>query len=194
MATKKGIVKKTNLYAYSNPRKGGIIAINLTKDDSLVNVILTDGSQQIILATKNGMAVRFDEKTVRPIGRSGIGVRGVTLRNDEVIGMVVASDKSTLLTVTENGYGKRTNVSDYRLTNRGGIGVRNIICSERNGHVVSIKSVSDEDDMMFVTKNGITIRIPAKYISVIGRNTQGARIMKLEENDKVISAAKIVKE
>lgn len=194
MVTKKGIVKKTNLYAYSNPRKGGIIAINLAKDDSLVNVVLTDGSQQIILATKNGMAVRFDEKTVRPIGRSGMGVRGITLRNDDVIGMVVASDDKTLLTVTENGYGKRTKVSDYRLTNRGGIGVRNIICSERNGNVVSIKSVSDEDDLMFVTKNGITIRIPAKYISVIGRNTQGARIMKLEENDKVVSAAKIIKE
>ncbi len=194
MATKKGIIKKTNLFAYSNPRKAGIIAVNLAEDDSLVNVVLTDGNQQIILATKNGMAVRFDEKTVRPIGRSGMGVRGITLRNDEVIGMVVASDDKTLLTVTENGYGKRTNVSDYRLTNRGGVGVRNIICSERNGSVVSIKSITNEDDIMFITKNGITIRIPSKYISVIGRNTQGARIMRLEENDKLVSAAKIVKE
>lgn len=194
MATKKGIVKKTNLDAYSNPRKGGIRAISLAEDDGLVNVVLTDGSQQIILATKKGMAVRFDEKAARPIGRSGIGVRGITLRDDEVIGMVVASDEKLLLTITEKGYGKRTRVSDYRLTNRGGTGVRNIICSERNGGIVSIKSVSDEDDIMCITKNGITIRIPAKYISVIGRNTQGARIMKLEDNDEVVSAAKIIKE
>jgi len=194
MTTKKGIVKKTNLNAYSKPRKGGIRAINLSEDDGLVNVVRTDGDKQIILATKKGMAVRFDEKTVRPIGRSGIGVRGVTLRDDEVIGMVVASDDRLLLTITENGYGKRTKVSDYRLTNRGGTGVRNIICSERNGSIVSIKSVTDDGDLMLITKNGITIRIPTKYISVIGRNTQGARIMRLEENDKVVSAAKIIKE
>jgi len=194
MATKKGIVKKTNLNAYSNPRKGGIIAVNLADDDSLVNVLLTDGKMRIMLATKKGMAVRFDEADVRPIGRSGMGVRGIRLRDDDVIGMVAASDEDTLLTVTENGYGKRTMAPDYRITNRGGTGVINIICSERNGNVVSVKSVTDDDDIMFITKNGITIRIPAKYISVIGRNTQGARIMRLEENDKVVAAAKSVKE
>ena len=147
-----------------------------------------------MLATKKGMAVRFDEADVRPIGRSGMGVRGIRLRDDDVIGMVAASDEDTLLTVTENGYGKRTMAPDYRITNRGGTGVINIICSERNGNVVSVKSVTDDDDIMFITKNGITIRIPAKYISVIGRNTQGARIMRLEENDKVVAAAKSVKE
>ena len=194
MATKKGTVKKTDLMAYSNPRKTGIIAITLDPDDELIGVMLTDGNQQIILATKNGMASRFEESKVRPTGRSAMGVKGITLREDDVMGIVVASDEKTLLTLTENGYGKRTSVSDYRLTNRGGIGVRNIICSERNGKAIAIKSTTDEDDVMFISQKGNIIRIPAKGVSVIGRNTQGVRLIRLEEGDKAVSIAKIVKE
>jgi DNA gyrase subunit A len=195
MGTKKGITKKTKLIAYSNPRRGGIIAITLDKDDSLINVKLTDGTKQIILATKNGAAVRFKEEDVRATGRSAQGVRGIRLKdNDEVIGMVVADDQKTLLTVTENGYGKRTRVIDYRLISRGGLGVRNIICSERNGKVVSINSVSDNDDIMFISQRGIVIRVPVSDISVIGRATQGFRLMRLVEGDKVVATTKIVKE
>jgi len=194
MATKKGVIKKTNLDAYSHPRKGGIIAITLENNDELINVKLTDGKQQIVLATKSGTAVRFNETDVRPTGRSASGVRGISLRDDEVIGMVVATDDKTILTVTENGYGKRTSISEYRLTARGGVGVRNILCSERNGTVVSIGSVSENDEVMFISKNGITIRVPAKDISVIGRSTQGVRIMRLDDGDKVVGAARIAEE
>ena len=195
MATKKGTIKKTGLMAYSNPRKGGIIAITLDNGDELINVEMTDGNKQIILATKNGLAVRFEEKDIRPTGRSSQGVRGIRLKdNDGVIGMVVASDEKTLLSVTENGYGKRTSISEYRLINRGGSGVINMQCSERNGNVVSICDVADNDDLMFISKNGIIIRVPASDISIIGRNTQGVRVMRLEENDKVVSAVKIARE
>ncbi|MBI2649785.1 DNA gyrase subunit A [Candidatus Woesearchaeota archaeon] len=195
MSTKKGTVKKTGLMAYSNPRKHGIVAIKLEQNDELINVELTDGNQQIILATKNGNAVRFEERNVRPTGRSAQGVRGISLKdNDEVIGMVVASDEKTLLSVTENGYGKRTPIAEYRLINRGGSGVINIQCSERNGKVVSICPVAENDDIIFISKNGIIIRVPATDISVIGRNTQGVTIMKLEANDKVVSAVKVARE
>ena len=195
MATKNGTVKKTEVMAYSNPRKNGIVAITLDEKDELINVALTDGSQQIILATKGGNAVRFEEKNVRPTGRSAQGVRGIRLSDkDEVIGMEVASDEKTLLTVTENGYGKRTQISEYRLINRGGSGVINIQCSERNGGVVCICSVTDNDDIIFISKNGIIIRVPSTDISVIGRNTQGVRIMKLKDDDKVVSAVKVLRE
>ncbi|MBL7147543.1 MAG: DNA gyrase subunit A [Nanoarchaeota archaeon] len=194
MGTKKGVVKKTKLMAYSNPRIGGIRAITLDGGDELINVKLTDGSKQIILATKNGAAVRFRESDVRATGRSAQGVRGIRLRDDGVVGMVVADDQKTLLTVTENGYGKRTKVGDYRLISRGGVGVRNIICSERNGGVVSINSVSDSDDVLFISQRGIVIRVPVSGISVIGRATQGVRLMRLIEGDKVVATTKIVKE
>ena len=194
MGTKKGIVKKTKLIAYSNPRRGGIIAITLDKEDGLINVKLTDGSKQIILATKHGAAVRFKEEDVRATGRSAQGVKGIRLKDDdEVIGMVVAADIKYLLSVTENGYGKRTKVADYRLINRGGSGVRNIICSERNGKVVSVNSVSDNDDVLFISQRGIVIRVPVSDISIIGRATQGFRLMRLVEGDKVVATTKIVK-
>ncbi|MBI2134934.1 DNA gyrase subunit A [Candidatus Woesearchaeota archaeon] len=193
MATRKGTIKKTDLAAYSNPRKTGIIAISLDSDDSLIGVKLTDPNKEIILATENGIAVRFNENDVRTTGRSAQGVRGIKLsQNDYVVGMVVATDDKTLLTVTENGYGKRTKISEYRLISRGGSGVKNIICSERNGKVISINSVDDNDEIMLITKNGITIRMPASQISVIGRSTQGVRLMKLEDNDKLVSVAKII--
>jgi DNA gyrase subunit A len=195
MATKNGTIKKTDLMAYSNPRKGGIIAITLEPNDELIGVVKTDGKKQIMLATKNGAAVRFKETDVRPTGRSAKGVKGATLRHsDQTIGMVVANDNETLLTITENGFGKRTLVSEYRLTRRGGVGVKNIICSERNGPVVSVKSITDNDELMFISRDGITIRTPAKGISVIGRATQGMTLMKLQEEDKVVAAAKIIKE
>ena len=195
MATKNGTAKKTELMAYSNPRKTGIVAITLDEKDELINVALTDGNQQIILATKDGNAVRFEEKNVRPTGRSAQGVRGIKLSDkDEVVGMEVASDDKTLLTITENGYGKRTQISEYRLINRGGSGVINIQCSDRNGSVVSICSVTDNDDIIFISKNGIIIRVPSTDISVIGRNTQGVRIMKLEANDKVVATVKVPRE
>lgn len=195
MATKNGTVKKTSLIAYSKPRAGGIIAITLDPGDYLINVLLTDGTKEILLATRNGLAVRFHESQARPIGRSGMGVCGISLKGDDyVIAMVDVDPQKTILTMTENGYGKRTAVEEYRLINRGGIGVINIQCSERNGPVVAVASVTEEDDIMLISQSGITIRIPAKGISVIGRNTQGVRLMKLEDTDKVVACAKIARE
>lgn len=195
MATKKGVIKKTNLSKYSRPRSTGIKAIVLDPMDSLVNAVLTDGDRQIILATKKGMAVKFNEKDARPIGRTARGVRGISLRTgDDVIGMQIADDSKTLLTVTENGFGKRTRISEYRLINRGGVGVINIQCTDRNGDVVAVKTVSDDDELILISQNGIIIRVAVKGIPAIGRNTQGVRMMRLEKQDKVRDAAKIVKD
>jgi len=193
-ATKKGLVKKTSLKAYSRPRKGGIWAINLNDGDDVIGVIKTDGTKQIILATKHGMAVRFNETDVRSVSRHSIGVRGIRLKKkgDRVVGMVVAEEDKTLLTVTENGFGKRTPISDYRLINRGGSGVINIKTTERNGGVVVIKSVSDEDELMFISVNGQVIRTSSKFISVISRNTQGVRLMRLNKGDNVADATRIL--
>ena len=191
-ATKNGLVKKTKLSAYSRPRKGGIIAINLNPGDEVIEVVLTDGHQKILVASSNGQAVKFFEADARPIGRGSFGVRGIRLgKDDKVIGMIIARDDETVLTITENGYGKRTMMEEYRLISRGGKGVRNIICSPRNGKVVCIRAVKDEDEIMVVSKKGILIRVPVINISVIGRNTQGVRIMKLDPGDKVVSVAKI---
>ena len=194
MATKKGVVKKTSMLEYSNPRKGGIIAISLRDSDRLVCVKKTNGEQKYIIATKNGFAVRFDEKDIRPIGRGGMGVRGIRLSaTDDVVGMELAViDDDTLLTITENGYGKRSLISEYRLIKRGGKGVINIKTSGRNGKVVAIKTVKDDHELMCITKNGIIIRTLASNISTIGRNTQGVRIMKIGEKDKVINLARII--
>ncbi|HLD88580.1 MAG TPA: DNA gyrase subunit A [Candidatus Nanoarchaeia archaeon] len=195
ISTRKGIIKKTNLSEYSRPRKGGIIAATLDEGDKVVNVRLTDGSKNIILATRKGMAARFNESDARAIGRAGRGVKGITLREgDYVIGMEASTEKETLLTVTENGYGKRSLVSEYRLISRGGIGVINVKATEKNGNVVGIKTATDEDEIICISQNGIIIRIPVKQISVIGRNTQGVRIMKLAEGDKVVSVEKIARE
>ncbi|MBT7368593.1 DNA gyrase subunit A, partial [Candidatus Woesearchaeota archaeon] len=173
-STKRGSVKKTELLDFSRPRKGGIRAINLREDDSLTDVVLTDGTFNLIIATKKGMAARFSESQVRPMGRTASGVRGIKLKDgDEVIGMVKAEDEKTLFTITENGFGKRTAVGEYRLIGRGGIGVKNIICSERNGCAVTIKNVDEEDELMFISQSGIIIRTAVKGISSIGRNTQG---------------------
>ena len=193
-ATKKGLVKKTNLKYYSRPRQGGIWAIKLMEEDDLIEVIKTDGTQQIMLATREGMSVRFNETDVRPVSRHSQGVRGIRLKkkDDSVVGMVVAEPEKTLLTITENGFGKRTIIADYRLINRGGSGVINIKTTDRNGRVVAIKSVTDEDELMFISVNGQVIRTSAKFVSIIGRNTQGVTLMKLNKDDKVADAAKII--
>jgi len=190
MVTQKGLIKKTSLIEYSRPRKGGIIAINLRENDSLIDVILTKDGEELIIATADGMAVRFSENQVRPVGRNSMGVKAINLSGkDKVIGVDIAKD--TLLTVTENGYGKKTDINDYRLINRGGKGVINIKTTERNGKVIGIASVNDNDDLILVTKNGILIRTSAGKVSTIGRNTQGVRLIRLKENDKLISLAKI---
>ena len=195
LATKKGIIKKTSMTAYSNPRKGGIRAINLDEGDTLVSAKLTDGNSNLILASRFGNAVHFSERDVRPMGRTSMGVIGMRLKKeDEVVDMVIARPETTLLTITENGYGKRTAIDEYSIIRRGGQGVINIQCNERNGNVIAVKAVADRDDLMLISKNGIIIRTLAGDISVIGRNTQGVRLMKLEDNDKVVAAASIINE
>jgi DNA gyrase subunit A len=193
MATRKGLLKKTKLSAYSRPRAGGIIGINLRENDQLVSVKLTDGTQNFIIASESGYAVKFNEEDVRNVGRNSMGVRGISLRaEDNVVGMESANDDKTLLTVTEHGYGKRSQISDYRLINRGGKGVINIKTTERNGKVVSIKQIEGDEDIIAISENGIVIRIKATGISLIGRNTQGVRVMRLRENDKVSTVAKVI--
>ena len=197
MTTKYGTIKKTNLIEFSNPRKGGIAAISLDEDnkDSLVNTVLTDGTKNIMLATRHGIAARFNEEDIRPTGRTSQGVRGIRLEKDDyVIGMIIAEESHNILTLTENGYGKKTAVSEYRLINRGGKGVRNILCSERNGSVEAILSVMDDDEVVFISKKGILIRTSCSQISTVGRSTQGVRLMKLSSSDKAVNMSRIMKE
>ncbi len=197
-ATKNGKVKRTSLEKFSNPRKAGIKAITLEDNDELVEARLTPGLLHMIMGTKHGLAIKFAEKDVRVMGRTASGVRGVRLKKgDAVIGMEVAKEDATLLTITENGNGKRTKISDYRLIKRGGKGVINILTkhlkpSSKNSAVVGIKTVMDDDEVLFITQKGVIIRTPVKGISVIGRNTQGVRLMKLKEQDKVNSLARVV--
>src|SRR3989344_908349 len=193
MATRKGVLKKTSVMEYGRPRQGGIIAITLREDDSLVTVKLTSGAQQLILATKNGRAVRFREEDVRAVGRAGIGVRGMSVRDSEIVAMETC-DAPFVLTVTEKGFGKRSEVNDYRLINRGGSGVINIKSTEKNGLVAAIKIVEENDEILCVTRKGILIRMPVAGISVVGRNSQGVRVMKLEEGDAVVNEVKVLSE
>ncbi|NLB34389.1 MAG: DNA gyrase subunit A [Elusimicrobia bacterium] len=195
MNTKRGIIKKSLLKDYSRPRRGGIIAVTLDEGDSLIEVKDTSGENDIIISTKKGMAIKFSEKDVRPIGRTGRGVKGITLNEgDEVIGMDIVEDSDCLLTATEHGYGKRTPVENYRMQKRGGKGVINIKDSKRNGVVVSVTKVDVEDEIMLITKNGIINRQKVKEIRAIGRNTQGVRLMKLDPKDNLVSLARIAKE
>jgi len=195
MCTKRGTVKKTPLSEYAHPRKGGIIALGLKSGDSLIGVKPTDGKQEVVIATKQGMAIRFKEEEVRLMGRSAHGVRGIRLnKGDEVVGMETVLPEDTFLTATENGYGKRSEVGKYRLQSRGGKGVINIKTTERNGIVVGIKKAKDEDDLMLMTEKGMTIRLPVKDVSVIGRNVQGVRLLRLDEGDKLAAIAHVVKE
>lgn len=195
MATKDGTVKKTELQEFSRPRKGGIRAIGLDEGDTLVGVKYTTGDQEIILATKEGSANRFNEQDVRSMGRAAGGVRGIRLdAEDEVIGMLAAEEGMNILTLTEKGYGKRTPVSEYRLCNRGGKGVTNIKITDKNGPVKAVMLVDGKEEIMLVSKQGNGIRVKCSDISVIGRATQGVRVMRLEENDSLAAAAKIVVE
>jgi DNA gyrase subunit A len=190
LATRNGIVKKTNLSEYGRPRRGGIIAVNLRDGDTLIGAAITNGGQDIVLAKKNGRAIRFHEGAVRAMGRAATGVKGTTLRDkDEVVGMVVVSQGATLLTVTANGFGKRSPLEEYPVKGRGGIGVINIKTTDRNGQVVTIQEVKENDQMMLITKDGIVIRCPVSGISVIGRNTQGVRLINLDEGDRVVDVA-----
>jgi len=195
MATRRGIVKKTRLSAYSNPRSTGVIAIKLDPNDDLIGVSLTTGSDHIILGTRDGMTIRFAEKHVRSMGRASRGVKGIKLRSgDVVVGMVIAEAKASLLTVCERGYGKRTVFENYRPQTRGGVGLKNIKTSERNGKVVALKAVQNKDDLMLITANGIIIRTGLDQIRSIGRNTQGVRLIKLKTGDKLVAAEKIAPE
>jgi len=192
MATKNGTAKKTRLSAYGNPRTTGVIAINLDPNDDLIGVAMTTGRDDVILGTKDGMTIRFNEKQVRSMGRASRGVRGIKLRpQDSVVGMVIAEEKASLLTVCENGYGKRTNLDSYRAQSRGGVGLKNIKTSERNGKVVALKAVRTTDDLIMITANGIIIRTGLNQIRPIGRNTQGVRLIKLKEGDKLVAAENI---
>jgi len=195
MATEKGTVKRIQLDQFSRPRRGGIRALTLDDGDRLIGVMKTNGKEEIMIATLNGMAVRCNETDVRPIGRVGRGVRGITLSgNDVVIGMIRADPSRTVLTVTDRGYGKKTVVEEYRLIGRGGKGVINIRSSEKNGKVVNISSVNEADDIMCISKKGIIIRMPVKGISTIGRSTQGVRLMRIGGDDSVVAVAKVVNE
>ena len=193
MATSKGYLKKTALSMYANPRSGGIIAINLEKDDRLVDVRITDGKQEIILSTKQGMAIRFPESQVRTVGRAAYGVTGITLdKDDEVIAMDALEKDATVLVVTENGYGKRTKISAYRLQRRGGKGIINVKITPKTGDVISVIKVKDDDGIFIITNTGRLIRLHVKDISIIGRNTQGIRLIQLEQGEKVTKAVRIV--
>jgi DNA gyrase subunit A len=195
LCTQKGTIKKTQLEAYSRPRQNGINAITVNEGDVLLEARLTNGSNEILLAIKSGRAIRFNESTVRPMGRNASGVRGVSLENDadEVIGMVCVQDQSkeTILVVSEKGFGKRTDLEDYRVTNRGGKGVKTLQITEKTGNLVAIKSVVDGDDLMIITKNGITIRMTVDELRVMGRATQGVKVIKLSGDDEIASVAKI---
>lgn len=195
MATRSGTIKKTALTAYSNPRKGGIIGITLEKDDELIGVQRTDGNAELLLATREGKAIRFKESQVRDMGRGAKGVRGVNLgKKDSLIAMAIAKQDQTILTVTQEGFGKRTPVKEYRLQSRGGKGIINIKVTGKNGEAVGMKTVSDKDELMLITEKGMIVRSPVKDIRSTGRSTQGVRLMKLDKGDKIASVAKIVPE
>jgi DNA gyrase subunit A len=190
MATRKGLIKKTHLSKYSNIHRGGIIAIKLRDDDGLITAMLTSGTDDIILAKRDGKAIRFNEKEVRPMGRNAAGVKGVTCKgDDEVVEMVVVKRESAILAVTENGYGKRTRISDFRNKHRGGQGVALIPASGRNGPVVAAREVIETDEVMMITRNGMIIRCPVRGISVIGRQAQGVKVINLNKGDALVDVA-----
>jgi len=195
MATKHGTVKKTDLMEYDNIRKSGLIAITLKENDELIGARLTDGTKDIILVTRNGMAIRFDEKDVRPLGRVSQGVRGIKLDDDDyVVGMGTSAENASLLVVTENGFGKRTDLSEYRVQSRGGKGILTYRVTEKTGKIAGIKVVNEEDDIMLISDDGTLIRMNASDISMLGRATQGVTLMRINEGNKVVSVARIINE
>ena len=197
MATKKGQVKKTALEQYSRPRTNGINAITVREDDELLEAKLTNGNSQVLLAVKSGKAIRFEESKTRPMGRNASGVRGISLQGatDEVVGMVTVNDMDTnILVVSENGYGKRSSLEDYRITNRGGKGVKTISITDKTGHLVAIKNVIDNDDLMIIKKSGVAIRMEVASLRVMGRATQGVRLINLKGDDAIAAVAKVMKD
>ena len=197
MATKKGQVKKTSLEQYSRPRANGINAITIKEEDELLEAKLTNGNSQILLAVKSGKAIRFEESKTRPMGRGASGVRGITLAdaNDEVVGMVSVNDMDTnILVVSENGFGKRSDLEDYRITNRGGKGVKTISITDKTGSLVTLKNVTDQDDLMIINKSGIAIRMAVSDLRVMGRATQGVKLINLREDDSIAAVAKVMKD
>ena len=193
MGSRLGVIKKTALSAFSNPRAGGIIAMGVEEGDSVITVLVSDGKGEIFIGTRNGMAIRFPEVDVRPMGRTAYGVRGITLRDDDVVvAMEVVQPGGTLLTVTERGYGKRTEMDEYRVQSRGGVGVINIATSSRNGQVVGVSYVEEGDEVLLITQQGMIIRMPTNDVRAIGRATQGVRLIEIEGDDKVVSVARLV--
>jgi len=194
--TKNGVIKKTLLEQYSRPRQNGVNAITIREDDQVIEVRMTNGNNEIIIANRNGRAIRFHESAVRVMGRTATGVRGMVLdeNNDEVVGMVCIKDlkTETVMVVSEQGYGKRSDIEDYRKTNRGGKGVKTINITEKTGKLVAIKSVTDENDLMIINKSGITIRLKVADVRIMGRATQGVRLINLEKrNDEIGSVCKV---
>ncbi len=195
MATEKGLIKKTKLDAFSNPRKGGIIAINLKKGDKLIEAKVSEGTDDLIIGTYEGMAIRFSEIDVRDMGRGAAGVKAVKLnKTDRVVGMIVSKRKASVLVVTEQGFGKRTEIDEYRITRRGGKGVRTLKTSDKNGKMVSIRELEDNDDLVIITNKGMIIRQHAKDLRLMGRNTQGVRLIKLNLNDRIAAIARVIPE
>jgi DNA gyrase subunit A len=192
MGTRRGVVKKTELSAFSNPRAGGIIAMGVEEGDSVIDAQVSDGKGEVFIGTRDGMSIRFAETDVRPMGRSAYGVRGISLREgDEVVAMEVLRPGGTMLTVTERGYGKRTELDEYRVQSRGGIGIINIQTSDRNGKVVGITHVTDDDELMLITQQGKILRMASKDIRTIGRATQGVRLIDIEGDDRAVSIARL---
>jgi DNA gyrase subunit A len=195
MCTKQGVIKKTALEAYSRVRQNGINAININEGDALIEAKLTNGKNEILLAVKSGRAIRFNESTVRTVGRNSIGVRGITLdeAKDEVIGMVCIENpkEETILVVSEKGFGKRSDLEDYRITNRGGKGVKTLNITDKTGDLIAMKSVKETDDLMIINKSGITIRMGVNDLRVMGRATQGVRLIRLDDDDAIASVAKV---
>jgi DNA gyrase subunit A len=197
MATKQGQVKKTSLEKYSKPRVNGVAAITIKDGDELLEAKLTNGESQVLIAVKSGKLVRFEEAKTRPMGRTASGVRGITLQNDqdEVVGMVSVNDmESEILVVSENGYGKRSSLDEYRITNRGGKGVKTLNITEKTGKLVSINGVTDADDLMIINKSGLTIRMDVSTLRVMGRATQGVRLINIKETDSIAAVTKVMKD
>jgi len=195
LCTRKGIIKKTSLEAYSRPRQNGINAINIREGDSLLEAQLTNGTNEILIAVRSGKAIRFNETKVRPMGRTASGVTGIRFSNpgDEVIGMICIDDlEKSILVVSENGYGKRTELDDYRITNRGGKGVKTINITQKTGDLIAIKSVTDKDDIMIINKSGLTIRLAVSSLRLMGRATQGVRLINLRQGDSIAAVTSVV--
>jgi DNA gyrase subunit A len=196
-ATRQGVIKKTQLEAFSRPRANGITALNINEGDRLIEAKLTSGTSEVLLAVRSGRAIRFPEAKVRSMGRTATGVRGIELddEKDEVIGMVCVDDRErSVLVLSENGYGKRSALEDYRITNRGGKGVKTLNVTDKTGTLVAITDVSDADDLMIINKSGVTIRIGVTDLRIMGRNTQGVRLIKLDDDDSIASIARVERE